>query len=215
MTQTWHLQVYQTRDNIFVDETCVNAQKEHLVMAKLAPLPATRDLMGEFDRVKIAKKNVKQKKETLHNEGEQHEDEREQLHYTNCTTVSHNINHDINITSSCTSNIHHIQLDETPADTETEDLLSSNEEVEAQVQTKKNTRQYRKRQTTECRIHQMHQYRVRKQQEEWLPIARQNLEDFNETTVNCHDVGSMDNICSACGALMFKDEKTCWKVKSK
>ena len=23
--------------------------------------------------------------------------------------------------------------------------------------------------------------------------------------VNCHDVGSMDNICSACGALMFKD----------
>ena len=129
-----------TRDNIFVDETCVNAQKEHLVMAKSAPLPATRNLMGEFDRVKIAKKNVKQKKETLHNEGEQHEDEREQLHNTNCTIVSHNINHDINITASSTSNIHNIQLDETPVDTETEDSLSSNEEVEAQVQTKKNTR---------------------------------------------------------------------------
>ena len=58
----------------------------------------------------------------------------------------------------------------------------------------------------------MCQYRVRKQQEEWLPIARQNLEDFNETTVNCHDVGSMDNICSACGALMFKDEKHVGKL---
>ena len=58
----------------------------------------------------------------------------------------------------------------------------------------------------------MHQYRVRKQQEEWLPIVRQNLEDFNETTVNCHDVGSMDNICSACGALMFKDEKHVGKL---
>ena len=58
----------------------------------------------------------------------------------------------------------------------------------------------------------MHQYRVKKQQEEWLPIARQNLEDFNETTVNCHDVGSMDNICSACGALMFKDEKHVGKL---
>ena len=45
-----------------------------------------------------------------------------------------------NITSSSTSNIHNIQLDETPVDTETEDSLSSNEEVEAQVQTKINTR---------------------------------------------------------------------------
>ena len=90
--------------------------------------------------MKIAKKNVKQKKETLHNEGKQHEDEREQLHNTNCTIVSHNINHDINITASSTTNIHNIQLDETPVDIETEDSLSSNEEVEAQVQTKKNTR---------------------------------------------------------------------------
>ena len=56
-------------------------------MAKSAPLPATRNLMGEFDRVKFAKKNVKQKKETLHNEGEQHEDERGQLHNTNCNTT--------------------------------------------------------------------------------------------------------------------------------
>ena len=51
--------------------------------------------------------------------------------------MSHNINHDINITASSTSNIHNIQLDETPVDTETEDSLSSNEEVEAQAQTKK------------------------------------------------------------------------------
>ena len=129
-----------TRDNIFVDETCVNAQKKHLFMAKSAPLSATRNLMAEFDGVKIAKKNVKQNKETLHKEGEQHEVEREQLHNTNCTIVSHNINHDINITASSTSNIHSIQLDETHVDTETEDSLSSNEEVEAQVQTKKNTR---------------------------------------------------------------------------
>ena len=62
-----------------------------------------------------------------------------------------------NITASSASNIHNIQLDETPVDTETEDSLSSNEEVEVQVETKENTRrQYRKRQTTECRTHQMH-----------------------------------------------------------
>ena len=60
----------------------------------------------------------------------------------------------------------------------------------------------------------MHRYRSRKQPHQItrlndaqrLPIARQNLEVFNETTVNGHDVGNMDNICSACGALMFKDE---------
>ena len=90
-------------------------------MAKSAPLSATRNLMGEFDGVKTAKKNVKQNKETLH-KGEQHEDEREQLHNTNCTIVSH-INHGINITASSTSNIHSIQLDETPVDAETEDSL--------------------------------------------------------------------------------------------
>ena len=44
-----------------------------------------------------------------------------------------------------------------------------------------------------------------------LPIARQNLEVFNKTTVNGHDVGSMD-IYSACGALMFKDEKHVGKL---
>ena len=64
-------------------------------------------------------------------------------------------------------------------------------------------------------MEQICQYRVRKQLEEItvhndakrLPIARQNLEVFNETTVNGHDVGNMDNICSACRALRFKDEK--------
>ena len=33
-----------------------------------------------------------------------------------------------------------------------------------------------------------------------VAVARQNMEVFNETTVNGHDVGNMDNICSACGA---------------
>ena len=57
------------------------------------------------------------------------------------------------------------KLDETLVHTETEESLSSNEdEVEAQGQTQKNTRrQYRKRQTTEWRTEQMHQYRARKQ----------------------------------------------------
>ena len=84
---------------------------------------------------------------------------------TNCTIVSHNINHDTNIPTSSTSNIQNIKLDETPVHTETEESLSSNEdEVEAQVQTQKNIRrQYRKRQTTEWRTEQMHQYRARKQ----------------------------------------------------
>ena len=45
-----------------------------------------------------------------------------------------------------------------------------------------------------------------------LPVARQSMEVFNETTVNGHDVGNMDNICSACGALMFKDEKHVGKL---
>ena len=54
---------------------------------------------------------------------------------TNCTIVSHNINHDTNIAASSTSNIQNIQLDETPLNAEREDPLSSNEEeVEAQVQ---------------------------------------------------------------------------------
>ena len=45
-----------------------------------------------------------------------------------------------------------------------------------------------------------------------LPIARQNLQVFNESTVNVHNVGSMDNICSACGAFMFQDEKHIGKL---
>ena len=60
------------------------------------------------------------------------------------------MNHYTNIPTSSTSNIQNIKLDETPVHTEIEESLSSNEdEVEAQVQTQKNTRrQYRKRQTT-------------------------------------------------------------------
>ena len=38
------------------------------------------------------------------------------------------------------------------------------------------------------------------------------MEGFNETTVNGDDVGNMDTICSACGALMFKDEKHVGKL---
>ena len=48
-------------------------------------------------------------------------------------------------------------------------------------------------------MEQMHQYRARKQPEEVtlpndaqrLPIARQNLELFNENTVNGYDLGNM------------------------
>ena len=109
-----------TRDNVFVDETSVNAEKEHIVMAKSGPLTAVRNLMGEFHGVKITKKNGKQRKKTLQNEEEQHLDEREQLYTlkrkqqhkntypkkiqetghdtnTHCSIVSHNINHDTNI----------------------------------------------------------------------------------------------------------------------
>ena len=45
-----------------------------------------------------------------------------------------------------------------------------------------------------------------------LPIGRQNLKVFNESTVNVDNVGSMDNICSACGAFMFKDKKHIGKL---
>ena len=69
-------------------------------------------------------------------------------------------------------------------------------------------------------MEQMCRYRARKQPEEItlhndvqrLCITRQNLEVFNETTVNGHDAGNMDNICSACGTLMFKDEKHVGKL---
>ena len=53
-----------TRDNVCVDETSVNTEKEHIVMAKSGPLTAVRNLMGEFDGVKITKKNVKKRKKT-------------------------------------------------------------------------------------------------------------------------------------------------------
>ena len=43
-------------------------------------------------------------------------------------------------------------------------------------------------------------------------IGRDNLETFEECTVDTQDVGSMNNICAACGALMFKDETHCGKL---
>ena len=157
-------------------ENSVNAPKEHLVMAKSNQLTDVRNLMGEFDVVKVTQKNVKERKKTLQNGEDEQKDERQLLHTmqrkqqhkntypkkkqetqhdtnTNCTIVPHNINCDTNIPTSSTSNIQNIKLDESPVHTETEESLSSNEdEVEAQVQTQKNTRrQYRKRQTTEWR----------------------------------------------------------------
>ena len=37
-------------------------------------------------------------------------------------------------------------------------------------------------------------------------IGRQDPNSFNEDNVKCHDTGQMNNKCSECGALMFKDE---------
>ena len=51
-----------TRDKVCMAETSVNAEKEHLVMAKSGPLTAVRNLMGEFDGVKITTKKVKLRK---------------------------------------------------------------------------------------------------------------------------------------------------------
>ena len=43
---------------IHVDETTVNAETEHLVMAKSESLTAVRNLMRELDAVKTTKKIV-------------------------------------------------------------------------------------------------------------------------------------------------------------
>ena len=56
-----------TRDNVYMAETSVNAEKEHLVMSKSGPLAAARNLMGEFDAVKSTQKNAKHRKEMLQN----------------------------------------------------------------------------------------------------------------------------------------------------
>ena len=160
MAQTWHAQAYQPEIMFIWLKPLVNAEKEHLVMSKSGPLTAARNFMGEFDVVRSTQKNAKQRKGTLQNEEDQQWNERQQLHTfkrkqqhkttypkkkqkpghdanTNCTIVSHNINHDTNIPTCSTSNI---QWLETPVDTETEDSLSSNEEAEVQVQTQTNTR---------------------------------------------------------------------------
>ena len=69
-----------TRHNIFVDETSVNAQKEHIVVDKSGPLTGVRNLMAEFHGVKITKVNRRQTtKETMQNDGEQ-KDAIEKLH---------------------------------------------------------------------------------------------------------------------------------------
>ena len=39
-------------------------------------------------------------------------------------------------------------------------------------------------------------------------IARQNLDTFNEQTVQCHSVGNMVFTCSKCGAKIFKGDNT-------
>ena len=143
-----------------MDETSVNAQKEHIVVDKSGPLTGIRNLMAQFHGVKITKENRRQTKETMQNDGEQkdaieklHTSKRTQQHKTtypkktqetrhdeniNSTIVSHNIQHDTNLAATSTSNIQNIQLDETRINAEREDPLSSNEEdMEAQLQTPK------------------------------------------------------------------------------
>ena len=137
-----------------MDENSVDAETEHIVMAKSESLTAVRNLMGELDAVKNTKKTLKQRKQTLQNEEQQHQEEIERLQAlrsfkkqqqqkhtypkkkkitghnanTNCTIVSSKIDNDTNIVSSSTSNIHNIQLDESPLIAETEDRLCSNEQ---------------------------------------------------------------------------------------
>ena len=54
-----------TRGNVCMNGTSVNAEKEHIVMAKSGTLTAVRNLMGEFHGVKITKNNGEQRKKTL------------------------------------------------------------------------------------------------------------------------------------------------------
>ena len=68
-----------TRHNVFVDETSVNEQKEHIVVDKSGPVTGIRNLMAEFHGVKITKVNRRQTKETMQNDGEQ-KDAIEKLH---------------------------------------------------------------------------------------------------------------------------------------
>ena len=49
-------------------------------------------------------------------------------------------------------------------------------------------------------------YRAQKRQKDVF-ITRKSLDTFDELTVDTQDVGDMNHICSACGALMFKGEK--------
>ena len=49
-------------------------------------------------------------------------------------------------------------------------------------------------------------YRAQKRQKDVF-IARKSLDTFDELTVNTQDVGDMNHVCSACGALTFKGEK--------
>ena len=66
-----------TRDKVCMAKTSVNAPKEHSVMAKSSQLTAVRNLMGEFDGVKVTQKNVKERKKTLQNEEDEQKDERQ------------------------------------------------------------------------------------------------------------------------------------------
>ena len=66
-----------TRDKVCMAKTSVNTPKEHLVMAKSSQLTAVRNLMGEFDGIKVTQKNVKERKKTLQNEEDEQKDERQ------------------------------------------------------------------------------------------------------------------------------------------
>ena len=169
-----------TTHNVCVDETSVNAKKEHINVDKYWPPYSCQKSYWRISRSKNYKRKWERKK-TLQDVGEQ-KDAREKLHTLkrihnntkpstpkrtqeirhnaniNCTIVSHNINHNTNIAASSTSNIQNIQLDQTSINAERKDPLSSNEEdLEAQVQTppKKENNTNTDRQV-EQRTEQMH-----------------------------------------------------------
>ena len=120
MAQTWC--EYQPETKFCMAQTSVNAPKEHLVMAKSSQLTAVRNLMGDFDGVKVTQKNMKERKITLQNEEDEQKDERQQLHTmqrkqqhkntypkkkqktqhdtnTNCTIVPHDLIFDVHCCS--------------------------------------------------------------------------------------------------------------------
>ena len=78
-----------TTHNVSVDETSVNAQKEHINVDRSGPLTPVQNLIGEFQGVKITKGNGRERKKTLQDVGEQ-KDAREKLHTLKKHTATQN-----------------------------------------------------------------------------------------------------------------------------